>query len=152
MALEQEIRDAITKNLPAQVGKVLQEQLAELETAKVTIKQNEEALVRNNNTITAKEKELEFLRAALKKQEEIERREQEVSAKERNIEIINLTVQLDAEKRVTSYAWNFLNALVKNPTFVESVNKNIHTGTDYYNNTQSRYVQGESSTVERTVK
>lgn len=152
MALEQEIRDAITKNLPAQVGKVLQEQLAELATAKELIVQNEQALIRKNQTITANEKELESLKTALKKQEEIERREQEVSAKERNLEVATLSIQLEAEKRLTYHAWGFLNSLVKNPTFVETVNRNIHTGTDYYNNTQSRYEQGESSTVKRTVE
>ena len=119
--LEKEIAEAIEKNLPAQVGKSLQERLK-----KVELLEDENESLRNR----IKEVDLEVvkLNGVISKYSEqdqrnstLEVREKVVEEKERRLEIELLTLKVsEAEKRADMVS-GFMSGLVRNSEFRREV-------------------------------
>lgn len=115
--MTKEINEIIKENLPAQVGEILQQQLAKGEkdakelVATVSAFESER---RTNNELRARIEEytkLDTRNAAL------ELREKEVAEKERVIELTTLKIELAEANKRADIAVNFTNGLVRNSEF-----------------------------------
>lgn len=119
--LEKEIAEAIEKNLPAQVGKSLQERLKKVElleidneTLRSEVRNKDFQIEKLNETISTY-KELDQRNSAL------EVREKVVEEKERKLEIEILTLKVsEAEKRADMVS-GFMSGLVRNTAFKKDV-------------------------------
>lgn len=150
--LEQEINEAIKKNLPLQVGEVLQERLNELarleqfeQDANAKIKDKEDRLRAKDEVISKQQKEIHA-------HEDLDKRERDISEKERNYKIALLEKELECQKRLAEGYLGFLQALTKNPIYKETFSKSISTGTDWQNGQNVRYPMGEYTTVTKEVE
>mgnify|MGYP000898615246 CR=1 FL=1 len=132
--LQQEINEVIEKNLPQQVGKVLQEKLAkadkdanELETKKEVIKVLE-ARINELNSALCKHSDLD---SKIKKNEDLER---ELSERERNFKIILLENKLEVEKEKSEFAKAIGLGLVRNLDYRKTIFDSENQAGYYQNN------------------
>jgi hypothetical protein len=114
MAMEDDIKLAIDRDLPCQVGKVLRERLlhAEKDAARVAFLTDQ---LHAKERLLAKEKaDLEAARATLARHDELSKRLAEVAERERNALIFELKANLAAQERVNQLQDKILLGLVRN--------------------------------------
>lgn len=119
--LEKEIAEAIEKNLPAQVGKSLQERLKKVELLEI----DNETL---RSKVTDKDSEIEKLNETISTYKELDQRnstlevrEKVVEEKERKIEVELLTLKVSEAERRADMVSGFMSGLVRNTTFKKEV-------------------------------
>jgi len=129
-----EIKSAIEKNLPTQVGKVLQEELAAGAFAKKQVQELGSKIAEQSNDISKMGAELKTLRELQIKKEEVEK-------KERDYEITKLKHELEVQKSVNNQISNFVSLVVKNPQYTQYGNIPMlqPTGNGYSNITSQSY-------------
>lgn len=148
--IEQDVRDAIAKNLPAQTADVLRQRLDAID-----------ALEAEAGDLRAKTERLEERVAKLVQREtdlvhqldghaDLRKREAEVAARERNAEIEALKVQLQAEQTVSAKVTDLFAGLVRNTTFRKSFWHGEHHLYDPSTGQSNPHVvtQGEEATEE----
>lgn len=116
-----EFEEVIKKNLPAQVGELLQKELKELHELRRQKKELEETIVQKNEIIAreyAKNSELQLL---VKSKEELEEREKQLNLKEFELKLILMEKDLSCEKEKTALVSNTLNSLVRNTDFRKTI-------------------------------
>ena len=149
--LDKEIKEAIAKNLPTQVGEVLQTQLARLEKLEADIISKDNLNRRINDDLQQANSDLDLCRSTLEKHDSLDLRETLLAERERNIKIKELELELKAEKRVSESFHEFITSLTKNSILKESFTKNIMHGSHCNSGGTVYYPIGESvcKTTER---
>lgn len=144
--MDKEILEIIDKNMPAMVGEALKARLQQADEDKAQLAHTTKLYKEKCETIRDLEAQKDKLREALNKHVELEKREDAVREREIKQEVELLKVQIEAQKRIASAGWEFLNTLAKNPTVKESVYRSIHNGSTYNNGGTQYYPTGDSET------
>jgi hypothetical protein len=141
MDIQQDIQDAIAKQLPAQVGEVLRVRLEQAEKDAALVKSQKariDELLRDtqraSNMIDARD-------AQLKRAGDLDARSADLDTRERNIKLTLLEGQLAAETSKTAFAKEVALGLVRNVEYRHSVfensNKQVPTMPGAYTMSQS---------------
>ena len=107
-----EIKSAIEKNLPTQVGKVLQEELASGVVAKQQVANLTGSLQTAQKQVSELNIEVGLLRALQLKKDDLDK-------KERDYEVTKLKAELENQKLITTKIEDLVRLVVKNPTFTQ---------------------------------
>jgi hypothetical protein len=146
--MEKEFKEIIEKNLPAQVGDVLQKRLAKAVEDEQTVKSLNTTLSFRNEEITKLSNRIEEYKKFDERNTQLTAREIAVGVAERNLQVERLKDQLAAEKDKTQFVREVTLGLVRNTEYRKSVfnneNKNVP---DQYGST--RYIN-ESSNSDQT--
>jgi len=123
--LEEEIRLAIEKNIPAQVGDVLRQRLEQAEKDAVKVKQQEEALQNKNAAITKLEKQLAEYKTCDERNAKLQEREKKIAEEEINLKVTKLEYELIAEKSKSDFAERVALGLVRNVEYKKAIMENV---------------------------
>lgn len=143
--MQKEIQEAINKNLPQEVGAILQERLKKADEDAIRI----ESLENSIKVLDDKNKHLSNENSILNnlkiKQDTLNKREQELNLKE---EIVKLKETHSSER--ISELRNVVHAVFRNPTYTTS--RNLYQNKDNYD--QNGCIQpmnsNETETIEKT--
>lgn len=144
--MQQEIKDIIEKNLPAQVGQVLQKRLKEAEENEAkyeTLQKDHKDLRESYNNVVntlSQHKELDEVKKGL------DQREETISKREHDIEIETLKFKLTESEKRADMVQDFTKLLVRNVDVRKQVfdaeSNQVHnpnTGYMDYKNTTKSY-------------
>lgn len=125
--LSAEIKETIEKNLPLQVGKVLQDRLAQAEKDAIKVVELEDNVTNLRQIVKNREAEILQLQEKLKAHDELDKRQAAIETAERNQKVFELSVRLEAQSKVNSTLENTILGLVRNVEFRSRVlgNENI---------------------------
>jgi len=150
--MQEEINEIIKKNLPAQVGDILQARLTKAES------DAKDLLIRSEELIKEKQKN-SYLIAELSKHEQLDKikldldeREQKVSTKERDIRVFEAELKLaESEKRATEMV-NLIALAFKSPSYRKTISESDYTQPVYggQNGMVSGYQRTGGSKTETT--
>lgn len=134
--MEQEIQEIIKKNLPAQVGEILQKRLEQAESDYRSLQNLKEKMLSLDEQIIRLNEEISKYKAFDSRNSLLEIREKLVSEQERNLKIETLEFQLQAEKEKTQFSKDVALGLVRNTEYKRSFmdNKTVPEGMDQYGN------------------
>lgn len=124
MSIEQEISDAIEKNLPSMLGTKLRERLEQADKDAAELGQFKKLHVTQGDQNQRLRDQVSALQEQLNQHKALDIRENEVAARERDAEIAGLKVQLNAEQRMSQYARDVAMGLVRNVEYRKSVFEN----------------------------
>jgi hypothetical protein len=119
--MEQEIKDIIQKNLPAQVGEVLRVRLEQADLDSARVKALENSLKSREELIDTQSEALQKYREFDSRNSKLDKREAELNERERNLKIELLEYQLDSEKEKTSFTKEVALGLVRNTNYRKSI-------------------------------
>lgn len=119
--MDKDIVESIRKNLPQQVGDVLQKELNRLQGIERDHKALKEAHEKTQQSLNSKNNEINKLNELLQAHEEITKREAAVSERERNSKIEELQVKLDAAESKQQFAEKLAMGLVRNIDYRKTV-------------------------------
>lgn len=145
--LEQEIKDAIAKQLPAQVGDVLRSRLeqAQKDAEDLSVVKDRFEVLRNENAELRKQLARES--AKLLAHGELEKREAEVTKRENKLAVELAEARAKNSETSTAALFNLMQIVFKNPTIKEQVFGSIggHSGNNYQaqatNETRTREIE-----------
>ncbi len=116
-----EIQEILKKNLPQQVGEVLQSRLKQADS-------DASELVKHKGYVTDRDEAIKKLQAEIQKymafdtrNAELEKREKAVAVKENEMSIKELTYQLESEKDKTKFSREVAMGLVRNVEYRKSL-------------------------------
>lgn len=116
------VRAAIESHLPSQTAGVLAQALAQADRdAKdlATLKDKHAALVASNQTLMA---DVAALRKDLDAHKTLDEREAAVAKAENQLKVRDLTLQIEAERKVSSGAFELMRLLTRNAEYRQSTN------------------------------
>lgn len=124
MSIEQEISDAIEKNLPNMLGTKLRERLEQADKDALDLQRLRDKYAEKSESAKTLTAERDAAKEQLNQHKALDIRENEVAARERDAEIAGLKVQLNAEQRMSQYARDVAMGLVRNVEYRKSVFEN----------------------------
>jgi hypothetical protein len=119
--MEAEFKAIIEKQLPAQVGKVLQERLAKADQDEKSLKEYINLCEQRYQTIQDQERKIKEYQAFDSRNAGLEAREKAVADAERNLKVKELEYQLNTEKEKSSFCMDVTRTLVKNVEYKKSI-------------------------------
>lgn len=125
--LEQDLKDAVAKHLPQQVGEELQKRLKQADADAVIAAERLKKIDELREQIAVKDKKIREQEELLSKHEEVTKREAAVVERERNAEIESLKVQLLSANNNTQFAKEVALGLVRNVEYRSNVLKTENT-------------------------
>lgn len=125
--LDQDIKDSIAKNLPAQVGDVLRERLEKANQDAVRLADTLKRLDELRNTHDTLQRKHDAALQDLTKHTTLEQREAAVRESERDLRVKVAETELNAERRISNTLIDVLGKLVRNTEYRSRVfgNENI---------------------------
>jgi hypothetical protein len=99
MNIDKDIAEAIEKSLPAMVGDKLRERLALIGTLEAKVAEHEDAARINLRLLGARDNTIADLQRRVKFDSELEVREQAVALREAKVNLIELQLKLEIERR-----------------------------------------------------
>jgi len=120
-ATTQEINEIIKKNLPAQVGDVLKQRLAQADAYESDVKHLTGVKVSNEATIIGLESKIKEYEQFDNRNAALDAREKELDNKERNLKIAELEFKLANEKEKTQFSQSVAMGLVRNIEYRKSI-------------------------------
>ena len=146
--MKTEIEEIISKNLPAQVGDVLKQRLAQADAYEAEVKSLRENKISNEATIKGLHAEIERYMAFDNRNAAIDAREKELDNKERNLKIAELEFKLASEKEKTQFTQSVAMGLVRNTEYRKSIHDS-ETKDGYYD-ANGNYVMPVNTTKSYT--
>lgn len=132
--MEAEFKAIIEKQLPKQVGEVLQERLRKADEDEKALKEYITLCERRFDTIQEQERKIKEYQAFDNRNAALEAREKALADAERNLKIKELEYQLNTEKEKSSFCMDVTTKLVRNTEYKSSVfgTKSVPTGRNQY--------------------
>jgi len=127
--MQEEIREAIEKNLPQAVGEVLRKQLDRLDKLETLHKTDTERITALSESIDGNEKRIKKLIAELELSGDLDDREKAVAKREVAQGLFRAEVKLEAVEHAHNKIIVFIDALMRNTVHREAVLRT--TGTDF---------------------
>ena len=118
--LQNEIAEAIKKNLPAQVGNALQEELKELQTLRKLYETEKKISTERLERLGEKDQELRRMGEIIAEHDDLTSRANKLEEELNRFEVEKLKYQLEAEKDKSSFAKNIGLSLVRNTVWREN--------------------------------
>lgn len=115
--IQAELRAAIERNLPTQIGKVLQKRLEQAESDRQEVSALKAESASLEAALKEERKEVERLKGLLAAHAALDERESAVADRERGIQVTQLEIELAAEKESKEFAKNVALGLVRNIEF-----------------------------------
>jgi hypothetical protein len=116
-----EIKEIIAKNLPAQVGEVLQLRLEQADRDANTVKNLTEIKSSNETTIRLQQSQIESYKQFDDRNAALDQREKDLVQREMNLGIEVLKYQLAAEKEKTQFTQSVAMGLVRNTEYKKTI-------------------------------
>lgn len=142
--MEQEIKDVIAKNLPAQVGEVLKTRLEQAERDALAIKSLEAVIDKLRSEQRLQENRIREYKLNDDRNSTLEMREKVVAVTERVLAIKTLEYQLQSEKDKTKFVQDVSMGLVRNIDYRKNVYDSVsrpvtnqYGGIDYQSETHT---------------
>jgi hypothetical protein len=117
MDLREQIKNAIDKDLPKQVGDSLKRRLEEADQTEKELKRVTAALETKELTIVDLNKTIKDLTMRVSSEQELLARERQVNDRENKLEITLLQGQLESEKEKSKFGFDVSLGLVRNTQF-----------------------------------
>ena len=149
--MENEIKDIINKNLPAQVGDLLKARLEQAVKDAETVKGLEQALERREKDIIALNLKIEDYKKLNYTAESLKDKDEKLKERERLLELTLLKLQLEEANKRSDIVINFTNNLVRNTSFRKSVFENQNTSG--YSDRNGNWIspQSDSKNIDETI-
>lgn len=144
--LNEDIKAAIEKQLPAEVGKLLMQRLSEGHNAEVELKGTKEYLRQSREKVTELTKQVEDAGNLYKLKKELDAREREVEKKEIRIELTEARAKAAEEKEAAIQ--RLVGTVFSNRRIVREMTRQSPGAPDEYGNRPTEYSEERHTTHE----
>ena len=129
--MNKEIKDIIEKNLPAQVGEVLQEHLAKCDQESAENKRMHVELEKTNEARSRLLEQLQNYQLLDERNRTLEQREKDVSEKERDRKVFEAELKRDESEKRSNDLYSIVQLVFKSPVYKKTIAN--QTISDYQN-------------------